>query len=749
MKALTLCCPNPFCKHSNDLTALYCGACQTALPRRFLWAVGEKFEELAIGDLIDDRYAKTADGVLLDCHPGLLPSTPKDISLELEAYLKLSSSAPMMPKVYGVVEWKQQELLLLEEGAIFPAVSSFADESQAGKVMPSLKEVWMSAHDFRRLSWLYQIVMLWEALTRFNAEKTLFRADLVRVDGDLIKILEIGSVKEEKRSVTELLKVFMDYETAEPSVLTTQLQSMVTRLIQHPTDNHSYIVCEWLDHEMIHYSDGSLVVEVCTLTDQGPNRNRNEDACFPSQKGLFSTRFDGTEKVQPLVVVCDGIGGHEGGNVASNLAIATLEQMINSEGSGRQGENIVEVLKAGIRAGNDAICDRNDGEGRTERQRMGTTVVLARVDGRRVHVAHVGDSRVYRITASGCYQLTCDDDVASREVRLGYSLYRDAVGRSGAGALTQAMGMVTSSLLHPTVRSWFIDEDCIFLLCSDGLSDFDRVDESWVQELLPVLNGSVALATACQGLVEIANAQNGHDNVTVGLIYCRVGRELKREQPYRLSVGRFLNGGRLLFGDRTRLLKTAKRRSRTVPVVPLKRGIGRWVGLFVVCGLLGIVAGFVGMRFWPSSEESLSSRSGPGAEKGRLGEVVPKVELPSLKEGDVVRVTGGLTLLAQPLVPVGQTEEVPGATVGDVSVGTVMRVMARRVAGGDVVTWVKLRVCSIGAVGVPAVKSPAVNASGIKDAGVKGSLEGWHVERTVLERLESVSADSAGGCLVK
>lgn len=757
MKALTLCCPNPFCKHSNDLTALYCGACQTALPRRFLWAVGEKLKELAIGDFIDDRYAKTADGVLLDCYPGLLPSMPKDISLELEAYLKLSSSAPTMPKVYGVVEWKQQELILLEEGAIFPAVSSFADESQAGKVMPSLKEMWVSAHDFRRLSWLYQIVMLWEVLTRFNVEKTLFRADLVRVDGDLVKILEIESAKGEKRSVTELLKVFMDYGTAEPSVLTTQLQDIVTRLIQQPIDNHSYLICKWLDHEMIHYSDGSLVVEVCTLTDQGPNRNRNEDACFPSQKGLFLARFDGTGEVQPLVVVCDGIGGHEGGNVASNLAIETLEQMINSEGSGRSGGDVVEILKAGIRAGNDAICDRNDAEGRTERQRMGTTMVLARVDGRRVHVAHVGDSRVYRITASGCYQLTCDDDVASREVKLGYSLYRDAVGRSGAGALTQAMGMVTSSLLHPTVRSWFVDEDCIFLLCSDGLSDFDRVDESWVQELLPVLDGSVALATACQGLVEIANAQNGHDNVTVGLIYCRVGKELKREQ--RSSVGRFLSGGRLLIGDRTRPLKATKRRSKTVPTTLSKRGIGRWAGLFVVCGLLGIVAGFVGMRFWPSSEGSLSPELGTesssgNAEKGRLGEVVPKVGLPSLKEGDVVRVSGELTLLAQPLVPVGQTEEVPGATVGDVSVGTVMRVMERRVAGGDVAIWVRLRVCQVGAVEIPAVKSPAVKASGTKDvgtkdAGVKSSLEGWHVERTVLERLESVGTDSAGGCPVR
>jgi len=708
--------------------------------------VDGKFEELTIGDLIDDRYAKMGEGILLDCHPGILPMMPKDISLEVEAYLKLSVSAPTMPKVYGVVDWKGRELILLEEGAIFPAVSSFADESQAGKVMPSLKEMWVSASNFRRLSWTYQVVILWEGLTRFDAEQTLFQSDLIRVDGDLVKVLEIESSRGERRSITDLLKLFIDYGTLEQSAVTTQLKNIMTRLIQQPSDDHSYLVCEWLDQEMIHYSDGSQVIEVCTLSDQGPNRNRNEDACFPSDKGIFSARFEGIQEVKPLVIVCDGIGGHEGGNVASNLAIVTLERMINSGASGRQSGDVVGVLKAGIQAGNDAICDRNDAEGRTERQRMGTTVVLAWVDGRRVHVAHVGDSRVYRITRSGCYQLTCDDDMASREVRLGYSLYRDAVGRSGAGALTQAMGMVASSSLHPTVRSWFVDEDCIFLLCSDGLSDFDRVDESWVQELLPVLEGSVSLAVACQGLVEIANARNGHDNVTVGLIYHQVGNDLKRE---RLAVGRFLSGGRLLIGDRTRRLKAPRRSVRTAPTgTPIKIGIGRWVGLFLMCGVVGIVAGFLGMRFWPTSKGSSVIGVGTGsAEKGRLGEVVsPKVSLLDLKVGEVVQVRGmGLTLLARPLVPVGQTEEVPGATVGDVSGGTIMRVTERRVAGGDEATWVKLRVCS----GAGAESSGVRSSSEVSGTKTSGILEGWHVERTVLERLELVGADRAGRCSVK
>ena len=105
-------------------------------------------------------------------------------------------------------------------------------------------------------------------------------------------------------------------------------------------------------------------------------------------------------------------------------------------------------------------------------------------------------------------------------------------------------------------------------------------------------------------------------------------------------------------------------------------------------------------------------------------------------------------------LPIWKTEEVPGAKVGDVSVGMLMRVMERRVAGGDVEIWVKFRVCPVGRVETPAkvspsVKIPEVKPSGTKPSGGKVFLEGWHVERTVLERLESVNADSAGECSVK
>ena len=185
-------------------------------------------------------------------------------------------------------------------------------------------------------------------------------------------------------------------------------------------------------------------------------------------------------------------------------------------------KEIALELERFTNAANDLISDRNDQEKRHERQRMGTTLVMTLAHAHQMYLAHVGDSRIYWITATGCHQVTVDDDLASRETRLGYLLYRDAVQYPNAGALVQALGMSSSLTLHPTVERLILDEDCVFLLCSDGLSDFDRVEQYWESEILPILKGETEVTKAAERLIQIANRQNGHDNVTVALVYCQV-----------------------------------------------------------------------------------------------------------------------------------------------------------------------------------------------------------------------------------
>jgi protein phosphatase len=157
-------------------------------------------------------------------------------------------------------------------------------------------------------------------------------------------------------------------------------------------------------------------------------------------------------------------------------------------------------------------------------------MVMTLVYGHEAYIAHIGDSRVYRITRTGCHQMTLDDDLATREVRLSGVLYREALGMNSSGSLFQALGMNSSTALHPNIRRLIVDEECIFLLCSDGVSDRDRVDQYWQSEILPVLEGKVDLATACQRTINMANTHNGHDNATVALVHCQVKQPVEAGQ---------------------------------------------------------------------------------------------------------------------------------------------------------------------------------------------------------------------------
>ncbi|NJO77110.1 MAG: serine/threonine-protein phosphatase [Cyanobacteria bacterium RM1_2_2] len=278
---------------------------------------------------------------------------------------------------------------------------------------------------------------------------------------------------------------------------------------------------------MVGYLDAALArlnqsrmrqIRLATLSDQGPTRQRNEDACYPVS-GTQSPLLEN----QALLIVCDGIGGHQGGDVASHLAIATLEQHVKSLQIDQLDSTTLSVeLEKAVCAANDQISQRNDSEHRFDRQRMGTTVVMALARRHELYITHVGDSRAYWMTRWGCHQITLDDDVASREVRLGYSFHRQALHQPSSGSLVQALGMGASTLLYPSVQRFIPDDDCVLLLCSDGLSDNDRVEEHWESKILPLLDGTIDLATVAQQLVDIGNQQNGYDNVTVGLIHYQV-----------------------------------------------------------------------------------------------------------------------------------------------------------------------------------------------------------------------------------
>jgi protein phosphatase len=140
-------------------------------------------------------------------------------------------------------------------------------------------------------------------------------------------------------------------------------------------------------------------------------------------------------------------------------------------------------------------------------------------------LANVGDSRAYWITRNYCQLLTVDDDVATREVRFARTLYRKALLRPDATALTQALGTKDAESLRISIKRFIVEEDGILLLCSDGLSDNNWVEQSWQDYALPVLTGKLALENALSNWINLANQKNGHDNTSIVLTLCRVSKE--------------------------------------------------------------------------------------------------------------------------------------------------------------------------------------------------------------------------------
>jgi protein phosphatase len=263
-------------------------------------------------------------------------------------------------------------------------------------------------------------------------------------------------------------------------------------------------------------------LENAGLTDVGRQRDHNEDY-FGIETRINQVELprDKAIAARGTYVLCDGMGGHAGGEVASELAVSTLRKYFQTNWTQNSLPN-EEIIREGVRQANQAIFNINQEDARSGVGRMGTTLVMLLAQNTHIAVAHVGDSRLYRLTRKrGLEQMTIDHEVGQREIARGVDA-SIAYSRPDAYQLTQALGPRENNMVEPDVQFLKINEDTLFILASDGLSDNNLLETHWRSHLEPLLSSNANLERGVSELIDLANKYNGHDNITAVLIRAKV-----------------------------------------------------------------------------------------------------------------------------------------------------------------------------------------------------------------------------------
>ena len=519
----TVCCANRECQSPNNLAAERCLTCNTPLVRRYLWAVGDWIKVYQLEELLFDRYLLVKPYVLLDTMPSLEVEGPEEIPGHIQPYQKLLPFRLNLPEVYDYLPSTDKELdlsvWLLDYG---PVPVDEAGYPAHDRLLPSLAETWEQVSPLQQLTWLWQIARLWQPFQRQKVVSSLLEGDWLRVNGSQVQLQQLKLDEPQFYELRFLASAWQPFLTNAHPVIADFCETLYQRLRtgKIPHAEHLLRVLDLAITKLAKQYDFRF--DIFAVTDTEPSREHNEDACFP----VSETVVTGSQLGNTLAMVCEGVGGQDAGEVASQLVVENLPVRLISKiqkqyNDPDQIRKFIQEMKTDIEAVNDQLSNRNDREKRRERERMGTTLVLSMAHFQQLFLANVGDSRCYWITPTSCQQVTVDDDVASREVRMGLMLHRHAVELPRSGALTQAMGLNNSAQLHPIIQRLIVPSDAVFLLCSDGLCDHGRVEQFWRSEILPVLTGERPVEEATQQLLMLANEKNGHDSVSVILIHCR------------------------------------------------------------------------------------------------------------------------------------------------------------------------------------------------------------------------------------
>ncbi len=238
-------------------------------------------------------------------------------------------------------------------------------------------------------------------------------------------------------------------------------------------------------------------MQVFSLTNQGMERPRNEDSCFAE-----------TGEDSALLVVADGMGGHQAGNVASAMAVDAARDFWHklNEDSSLSDEQVRRALKKLILDANQAII--TEAVKNSSKRGMGTTLTAGLLRGSSLIIAHVGDSRAYRIHNDDIELLTRDHSLLEELLEKGQINPEEAKNHPQRHILTRAVGI--DSHLEVDLYEKEVEPGSVLLFCTDGLTN--QVDDGEIKDTCLEQKDPQKVA---ETLIDLANERGGHDNITV------------------------------------------------------------------------------------------------------------------------------------------------------------------------------------------------------------------------------------------
>jgi protein phosphatase len=247
-------------------------------------------------------------------------------------------------------------------------------------------------------------------------------------------------------------------------------------------------------------------VQAVGLTDTGKVREHNEDSIsWDGEIGLF--------------VLADGMGGYNAGEVASGIAVKTIVNLVQEAFAGQELEGLDKttglhrpsiILRDAIARANKIIHQTSKSQSQCEG--MGTTVVSALFHDNRVALAHVGDSRMYRLRKETFEQLTMDHSLLQELVDRGFYSPEEAQRATNKNYVTRALGVEPT--VDVEVHEYPVEPGDWLVLCSDGLTDM--VEDEDIHLTISTFGGN--LDTVARQLVQLANDSGGRDNISVVLV---------------------------------------------------------------------------------------------------------------------------------------------------------------------------------------------------------------------------------------